>query len=272
MAGSLVPIVFFALATVASALGPAPVLLGTAGNYAVIAKTGVSSVPQSVVTGDMGASPTAQTYYTGFSETNSDTGTYSTSQQCNGRLYAADNTSPTPSVLTTAVSDMETAFTDAAGRSENATLNFGGGSIAGATFAPGLYTWGSNLNVNGDCTLSGSVNDTWIFQVSGNLNVASSKRLILSGGAVAGNVVFVVSGAVTFGSSAEWNGIILSQTAIHMVTKSSINGRLLAQSAVTLQRATVMSYGLGGNQTAPAARSSSTATQKRSTRSSVSLL
>ncbi|KAK4698814.1 hypothetical protein P7C70_g7456, partial [Phenoliferia sp. Uapishka_3] len=233
-----------ALASVAFATGPAPVLLGTAGNYAILAKTGVSTVPQSVITGDLGASPVAQTYYTGFSNTNDQTNTFSTSQQVAGRLYAANNASPTPSVLTTAVSDVETAYTDASSRSNPDYLNLNNGNFGAYTFGPGLYKWGSDLSFNGDCIINGGTNDTFIFQVSGEINVADSVKLTLAGGAQPGNVVFVSADATTLGNSAEWNGIMLSMTAIHLKTSASIVGRLLAQSAVTLDASTVQSNGL----------------------------
>ncbi|KAL8280335.1 hypothetical protein RQP46_007252 [Phenoliferia psychrophenolica] len=218
-----------ALTALVAADGPTPVDLGTAGNYAIVAKAGVSTVPQSSITGDLAISPVAQTYYTGFSYTEDSTGTFATSTQVAGRLYSATDASPTPSVLTTAISDMETAFVDAAGRSENATLNIGAGTVAGVTFGPGLYTWGTTVQVTGDCFVKGSANDTFIFQIASELVVASGVQLILKGGAVAGNIVWVVSGAVTFGSTSKWNGIILGKTAIHQVTGSSINGRLLAR-------------------------------------------
>ena len=87
--------------------GPAPVNLGTAGNFAILAKSGISTVPTSAVTGDMGVSPIAATAMTGFSLILDSTGTFSTSSQVTGKAYAADYTSPTPSNLTTAVSNME---------------------------------------------------------------------------------------------------------------------------------------------------------------------
>ncbi|KAL8280215.1 hypothetical protein RQP46_007329 [Phenoliferia psychrophenolica] len=241
---------YFSLTTLVAAYGPAPVLLGTAGHYAIIAKAGVSTVPQSVITGDMAISPCAQTYYTGFSYTAASTGTYATSDQVTGRLYSASDASPTPSVLTTAIGDMETAFVDAAGRSENATLF--ALSFTGVTFAPGLYTWGTGVHFTSDCYINGTANDTFIFQIASTLVVASGVKLILQGGAVAGNIVWVVSGAVTFGSTSSWHGIVLGKTAIHQVTGASINGRLLAQTAVTLQASTVHSYGL--NTTTPTRR------------------
>ncbi|KAK4700106.1 hypothetical protein P7C70_g6145, partial [Phenoliferia sp. Uapishka_3] len=233
-----------ALSTLAFAAGPSPVNLGTSGNYAVLAKTGVSTVPKSSITGDLGASPVAQTYYTGFSNTNDETNTFSTSSQVTGRLYAADNASPTPSVLTTAVSDMETAYTDASSRSNPDYLNLLDGNFGEYTFGPGLYNWGSDVSFNGDCIINGTTNDTFLFQVTGEINVADSVKLTLIGGAQPGNVVFVSADAMTLGNSAEWNGIMLSMTAIHLKTSASIVGRLLAQSAVTLDESTVQSNGL----------------------------
>ncbi|KAL8291252.1 hypothetical protein RQP46_002230 [Phenoliferia psychrophenolica] len=227
------------LASLTSAAGPAPVNLGTAGNYVIIANSGISTVPQSAITGDLGASPVAKTYFTGFSQTRSTDGTYQTSDQVTGRMYSASDASPTPSTLTTAVNDMLTAYTDAMGRSNPDGLNLGGGTISGLSFAPGLYKWGTSLNVEGDIYLNGTSADTWIFQIAGDMNVASSVKLNLGGTALASNIVWTVAKAVTIGSTGKWNGVFLGGTALHMNTGSSLNGRLLAQAAVTLQSSTV---------------------------------
>ena len=99
--------------------GSACVPLGTAANYAILAKTGVATVPPSVVTGHVGLSPAARTFLTGWSQTYDVTDTHATSAQVigSGRLYASDNVGGnTSSDLTTAVLDMQTAYTDAAGR------------------------------------------------------------------------------------------------------------------------------------------------------------
>ena len=96
--------------------GLLPVNLGTAGSFAILSKSGISTVPTSRVTGDIGVSPIARIAITGFSETMDSTNTFSTSTQVVGKIYAADYTPPTPSNMTTAVSDMEIAYTDAAGR------------------------------------------------------------------------------------------------------------------------------------------------------------
>lgn len=229
----------WSLTTVTPAtLGPAPVLLGTAGNYVILAKTGVSTVPASAITGDVGLSPAATTYLTGFSLTLVGT-TSAISQQVTGSLFAADMTDPTSTNLTTAVSDMGNAYTDAAGRTTPNFLNLGVGEIGGQTLKPGLYKWTTGVTISSDVTISGGANDVWIFQIPGNLSVSPAKRISLSGGAQARNIFWQVAGTVNVGTTAHFEGIILSQTSITLETGTSMNGRALAQTAVILDAARV---------------------------------
>lgn len=218
--------------------GPSPVLLGTAGNYVILAETGVSTVPGSAVTGDIGLSPAATTYLTGFSLTMVGT-TAAISPQVTGSLYAADMTAPTSTYLTTAVTDMGTAYTDAAGRPTPDFLNLGVGEIGGQTLSPGLYNWTTGVTVSSDVFISGGPNDVWIFQIPGNLSISPAKKLFLSGGAQAKNIFWQVAGTVNIGTTAHFEGIILSQTTITLETGASMNGRALAQSAVILDASTV---------------------------------
>ncbi|MFA6505135.1 MAG: ice-binding family protein, partial [Treponemataceae bacterium] len=218
----------------ASRAGPAPVRLGTAGNYVILAKTAITTIPASAITGDIGLSPAAESYLTGFSQTKA-TG-YSTAPQVTGFIYAADMTPPTPSNMTTAISDMETAYTDAAGRSLSAVNDLGAGTVGGLTFAPGLYHWGSSVNVTTNITLNGGANDVWIFQMSGNLIVSSAVNVIMSGGAQAKNVFWQVAGYATLGTGSHIEGNILSQTQVIMETGASLKGRALAQTQVTLDQ------------------------------------
>jgi len=223
--------------TALAGVGPSPVNLGTAGNYVILAKTSVSNIPTSAVTGDIGISPAAETYLTGFSQTDA-TG-YATAPQVTGYLYAADMAPPTPINLTTAVTDMQTAYTDAAGRSSPNFVNLGAGTIGGLTLSPGLYTWGTDVTVPTDITISGNANDVWIFQISGNLTVANAVQVIMSGGARAKNVFWQVAGQAILGTTSHFEGIILCQTAIIMETNATMNGRVLAQSQVTLDHTSI---------------------------------
>lgn len=214
-----------------------PLILGTAGNYAILAKSGISTVPPSAVTGDLGVSPIDSTGITGFSLILDGSGQFSISSQVTGKIYAADYASPTPVNLTTAVGDMETAYTDAAGRSLPDHTELGSGNIGGMTLAPGLYKWGTGVTIPTDVTLAGGPNEVWIFQIAGNLSIAGGKSVNLSGGAQARNIFWQVAGGVgvDLGTTSHFEGTILSQAGINLQSGASLNGRLLAQTAVTLQ-------------------------------------
>jgi hypothetical protein len=216
-----------------------PVNLGTAGTYVILAKSGISTVPASAVTGNLGVSPAAATYITGFSLSADATNVFSTSTQVTGKIYAANYAVPTPSNLTTAVGDMELAFTDAAGRAPDVT-ELGAGNIGGMTLTQGVYKWGSSLLIPTDITLTGSATDVWIFQIAQNLTMSSAVKVHLAGGALAKNVFWQVAGSVELGTTAHCEGIILTYTQIALRTGASINGRLLAQTAVTIDGSTVV--------------------------------
>lgn len=232
----------------ALAAGPAPVVLGTSVNYAILAKTLISTTATAgtAVDGDIGISPAAATYIQGFSLTLDLAGTppgcFSTTTPgtlVTGSVYAADyNTGgcPTPANLTTAVLDMETAYTDAAGRTLPDYTELYSGDISGRTLAPGLYKWSSGVLINSDVTLNGSANDVWIFQIAGDLTMGSGASMVLTGGALPKNVFWQVGGGtgVAIGTTAHFEGVILAAKAITLNTGASGNGRLLAQTAVTL--------------------------------------
>ncbi len=214
-----------------------PVGLGAAGNFVILAKTGIDTVPPSVVTGDIGVSPTTASSITGFSLVAPPT-TSTTSSQVTGLVYAADFDPPTPTNLTTAVSAMETAFTDAAGRAPHYT-ELGAGDIGGLTLTAGVYRWGTGLLIPTSVTLTGSASDVFIFQIAQNLTISNGVRVNLAGGVLPKNVFWQVAGAVEVGTTANLAGVVLSKTAIDLRTGATLTGRLLAQTAVNLDAATV---------------------------------
>ena len=211
----------------------ATVNLGVAGNFAILSKTGITDVYKSAILGDIGTSPiTGAALLVSCAEVV-------------GTIYTVDAAGPLPcrvtsaTMLTTAVGDMQAAYTDAAGRINPDFLNLGAGSIGGLTLTPGLYKFTSAVVIPTDVTISGGPNDIFIFQVAGTLIMSSAVRITLAGGAQAKNIFWVVSGAVTFGTTSHFEGNILGQTGINMQTGASLNGRMLAQTAVTLQMNTV---------------------------------
>jgi hypothetical protein len=215
------------------------VSLGTAASYVILAKSGVSTVPPSAVTGNLGVSPAAATAITGFSLIPDSTNVFSTSTQVTGKVYAAGYAVPTPSSLTTSVIDMQLAFTDAAGRMPDVT-ELGAGNIGGMTLSPGIYNWSTGLLIPADVTLRGGASDVWIFQIAQDLTMNSATKILLAGGALPKNIFWQVAGLVVLDTTAHCEGIILTQTAITLRTGASINGRLLAQTAVSLDNNVVV--------------------------------
>ncbi|NHN33083.1 ice-binding family protein [Paenibacillus agricola] len=219
-------------------VGPAIVELGISGNFVILSKAGITNVPTSAITGDIGVSPIGWTAITGFSLIADATNEFSRSPQINGKVFGANNASPTPSNLTTAISNMETAFVDATGRPAD-HLELYSGDISGRTLTGGTYKWSTDVNINSDVTLNGGANDVWIFQSAGKISEASGVKVILTGGAQAKNVFWQAAGTVSIGTGAHFEGNVLSKTDITMKTNASIKGRLLAQTGITLDQNTV---------------------------------
>jgi hypothetical protein len=223
--------------------GPAAVDIGSsanleaAGSYVLLAKTGITNVTGSSITGgNLGLSPAAASFITGFAMVADSTNAYSTSVSVvgPGKIYAADYTAPTPSNLTTAVLGMQTAYTDAAGRTPPDHLDLSSGNLGGLTLAPGLYTWGNTVTIPTDVTISGGANDVWIFQIANDLDLSSATNVILGGNAQAKNIFWQVAGQVTIHANAHFEGVILGQTGITLQTNASMHGRALAQTLIAL--------------------------------------
>jgi hypothetical protein len=216
----------------------------TAPNYAILAKTTVTTTGTTAITGDIGLSPAAASFYTGFGLALDIVGTppgcFSTSNLVTGKLFASNYSGacPTPALLTTAIGDMQTAYTDAAGRAADFT-EIGAGNIGGMTLPAGTYKWGTGVLIPTDVTLNGTANDTWIFQIAGGITQASAAQVKLTGGALAKNVFWQAADVVSIGTTALMQGVILAQTQINLKTGATVNGRLLAQTQVTLQANTI---------------------------------
>mmetsp|Transcript_72365 Transcript_72365/g.141823 ORF Transcript_72365/g.141823 Transcript_72365/m.141823 type:complete len:256 (+) Transcript_72365:97-864(+) len=240
-----------ALAALASVTAIETIVLGEAENYAILSKTGISTVPDSVITGDIAVSPITGNAMTGFSMTMDADGTKGTSEQVTGIAYAASYIEPTPTWLTTAVLDMQAAYTDAAGRpNENdARINLGAGILGGVFGGPtaplmtGVYTFDTDVHIVSELFFDGEgkgdTSAVFIIQVAGNILIDANLMVKLRKGASAKNIFWQVSGNVKVMSEAHMEGNILCKTDVTFITGSSLNGRILAQTAAVLQKATI---------------------------------
>jgi hypothetical protein len=213
-------------------------------NFAILSKAGITNTGShlSVITGNIGASPiTAAAMDNVFcSEI---TGTIygvnaayvgSGNQTC----FAGNPPLANKTLVDNAVADMGTAYADAAARAPDYT-ELGAGNIGGHNLAPATYKWGTGVLIPTNLTLTGGPNDVWIFQIAQGLTVSSGVQIILAGGALPQNIFWQTSGAADLGTTSVFKGVLLSQTSIAMKTGSSIDGRLLAQTAVTLDQTRV---------------------------------
>lgn len=233
----------FILDDVASGLCPNPIVdLGMAKNYAILAESAISTTGVTSVTGDMGISPLAASFITGFGLTLHSSGTYSTSSLVTGKIYAADYTSPTPSNLTVTVDNMHTAFTTANGLAPNYT-EYLAGNLNDVTLPAGVYKYGTGLLLTNTITLDGGGVDcaAFVFQIAGDLIVSNNVKIVLINGAKADNIFWVTAGAgAVIGTDVDFSGNVLSKTLISLEARSTVKGRLLAQSAVSLIGNTVV--------------------------------
>ena len=210
--------------------------LGTAENFVILSKSGISTTGTTSIVGDIGVSPIDSTAITGFGLIMDSSNQFSTSSLVTGKIYAADYTTPTDTIMTTAIGDMQTAYTDAAGRTLPDYTELGAGDISGMTLTPGLYKWGTGVLINSRVTLNcqGNSNSVFIFQIAQDLTLGDGAVIILSNGCQAKNIFWQIAGQATLGTTSVFNGNILSQTLIKINTGATLNGRALAQTAVTL--------------------------------------
>jgi len=206
------------LAAVATAFED-PVDLGSAGNFAILAGSTVTSTAAAgtVITGDIGLSP--GTAVTGFPPAT-----------ITGTWHLGDP------IAALAQLDLTIAYDDAAGRS---TAPIGvAGNLGGMTLFPGLYKSTGSLEISsGDLTLDaqGDPNGIFIFQMASTLTTTPGRQMILAGGAQASNIYWQVGSSATFGTTSVVYGNVLALVSITINTGAAFSGRALARNgAVTL--------------------------------------
>ena len=205
-----------------SACSQAPVALGSADGFAVLAGSTVANTGPTTVTGDLGVSP--GTAVTGFPP-----GTVV------GAIHPADPTAAG------GIADLTIAYNDAAGRTLCPVSV--AGNLGGQTLTPGLYKSTSSLEISsGDLTLDAQGNSSavFIFQLASTLTTTAGRQVILIGGAKASNVFWQVGSSATLGANSVFVGTIMADQSISLTTGATLDGRALARiAAVTLDSNTV---------------------------------
>jgi hypothetical protein len=207
--------------------GPAGVNLGSAGDFAILAGSGVTSTGFSTVYGDVGSFPTAT--IDGFPP-----------GVVVGTLYVAADP-----IVGLAKDALTAAYNDAQGRSLDAISL--PGQIGGLTLAPGLYVNSTTSGIsgtgpNGILTLDagGNPNAVWIFKVGSTFITDAGTSIVLAGGAKWENIYWSVGTSATLGTNSIFYGNILADQAITITTGASLRGRALTRiAAVTLDASIV---------------------------------
>lgn len=221
--------------------GQAPIDLSAieAGNFAAFAATGITDAPPaSTITGSIGNSGNGSSITVACVNVVGVDGTGAAN-----KIYDDDATFgdaacrlTAPATVLAAQGNMTGAYTEAAGRTAGVgpALDIQGGAVTTQTLVPGVYTWTTAMTMTGDLTLSGGADDVWIFQIAGTFDLMPGSRILLTGGAKAKNIFWQASGTMTLDTTSRFEGIALGQTLIATKAGSVVNGRLLAQAAVTL--------------------------------------
>ena len=198
----------------------APVGLGTAGSFAVLAGAGITNTGPTTVNGNIGTFPT--TSITGAG-----------SMTVNGTNEGGN------SLTQGAKSDLVTGYNTAAGEGPTTAV---AADLGGQTLTPGIYNSASSLGLTGALTLNagGDPNALFVFQAGSTLTTASASSVSLINGAQACNVFWQVGSSATLGTGSSFRGTILALQSITVTTGTTIVGRALARNgAVTLDTDTI---------------------------------
>jgi hypothetical protein len=109
--------------------------------------------------------------------------------------------------------------------------------IGGMTFSPGTHKFDSAINIAFGTHVTLDGNGPYVFQAGSTLVTAADTFFILTNGAKAENILWVLGTAATLGARSVLEGSILAKTAITFGAQAELRGCALAQTAITFETA-----------------------------------
>jgi len=185
--------------------GRADFSLGTAASFAVLGYSGVTSIGNTVLNGNLGLSPCAT--LTGLGP-----------GSVNGLTYVDD------AVAEQAQSDALSTYNTVL--SLTPEVNLTGHDLGGLTLTPGVYNFSSTAQLTGTLTLNAEGNPAaqFIFQIYGILSTACNSSVVLENGAQASGLNWQVGDWTTLGADTAFAGNILAGESITMDAGASLSG------------------------------------------------
>ena len=210
-----------------------PIDLKSTSNFAILTSTGITTTLGTTVQGNMGVSPIVGTSITGFGLIMDDSHKFSTSLLVSGKVYAPNYAVPTPSMLSTAISDMTVVYNDGIARINPDGLNL---LYENQIFLPGLYKWTTAVTITHTISFDAQNEQSsiWIIQITKTLTLMADATVVLLNGAKPNNIFWVVSEAASMLENSHMEGIMILKTSLSTLSGSSLTGKVLAQTALTM--------------------------------------
>lgn len=223
------------IATVSGGTSQPVVALGSSAGFAVLSHAGLTNVPSSAISGDVGLSPGVRSDMTGLLD--------SDGQVTNGQIYASDDSGlvsgiTVANMLIAAKSDAQSAYLDAVNSSRGTPTSVSG-NLNGLTLAPGLYESGTSIELSAAGFLyldgQGDSNAVFVIRSATSITTESTSEVVLTGSTQAQNVFWVAGSAITLGTNSRMKGNLIASSSISMLTGARLDGRALIQGAAAAQ-------------------------------------
>jgi hypothetical protein len=240
LAASLVVILPFAALLCDPSPGLAVSILGTAGDFAVLAGSEVTNTGSTTIigSGNVGVTPGTSIGVTGI--------TFGT-----GTTHSADGVAQQARIDAFTGTAPISAFSFLAGLPGAIPLS---GQVLGTggtilTLNPGVYSFSSSAQLTGALTLNnqGNNNAVFVFQIGSTLTTAPGSSVLLAGAGIGDGVFWVVGSSAVLDTTTSFEGNILAATAITLNTGATIGcGSALARDAAVTMDTNVIGVGCGG--------------------------